>query len=337
MAQPDTREKINLLPQNSSGGSRGPRNPRTASFADDFADDFDDSRKRVFDENGKLVGYDDGKHFERIEQNLSLFAQETGLAEYLDVMQTITQVAQATARARVNLQELERQANRDINRHALVPAAHIAIADWHTSGRTRNAARVSQVQLGGLFAGVEQAMAGKMALAVSASVERTYRSLNSGFDVDDYNRDRVRLERGTRFGVEIAQTPQRESYAHAIKLLETEMEYKLAGARLDVELRAAERADAASEADKNRAQAMNAKTLDLGKQLYDTLVELRLAEQTMPTEKIVAAMAVIEKAMETFGKLYETQDEKSRTALQPTVQKVTLAAIEEAMKAIRRG
>lgn len=115
------------------------------------------------------------------------------------------------------------------------------------------------------------------------------------------------------------------------------MEYKLAGARLDVELRAAERADAASEADKNRAQAMNAKTLDLGKQLYDTLVELRLAEQTMPTEKIVAAMAVIEKAMETFGKLYETQDEKSRTALQPTVQKVTLAAIEEAMKAIRRG
>lgn len=187
------------------------------------------------------------------------------------------------------------------------------------------------------MAGVEQAFQGKIGLTMVASTEYYNRNLNDPLEIADYNKKQGRIEREADFAANLALTELRTIQSHQYRLQELGATTRIDIARLEAEERAAQRQDASLDADKDRQHDMTLKTLDMNRILYDTLVELRLMEQSQPSEVLAAAMGVIQSAIEATRGLYEIADPKERAVMLPTVQREVEKALDQARRAMQRG
>lgn len=324
MAYHRSHDKIDLGPKTSSDGSRGPRRPRTTTFADAE----DEGPRRLDDLLATGLG---------------------GLIPVSGIMQLDSTTPDDFRRAMTAVIKDGDRVARKLHKQRKRGRKHIrrSYADSWLGGLRGGIALAEQDRVYHaalqesrsrhlvLIAAIEQASGAVIAETVAAKAEQAHRQLTDPFEQADYLRERSRIEHAARFDVEIGQADMALTQKHelAVFVLRADLQRDLV--TIDAEIRAAERGDLALEADKNRAYETDRDVLDLGEKFFAVMVELDQVHRARPTEQVTAAMDLMSHAMQAYSEFYSSLSDKEKEENGPGTKKVMLHAMEQALRAAR--
>lgn len=346
MAQQRPRKKINLISKTDDDASTR-RNPRAANFNEDL-DEFEGLREELFNARGEMVAVDDGKKIKRVPQKNDDLELATSFSELEEALALAEKIERTSAKSRRKERDNRRKAVRKVNKTSLIPVVYNHLSYRAIDQELRQEEVRSRQRHDQLLSGIEIAINSQVAMVVAARVEQKHRTLNNGFEQEDYDLANDRQESEREFDQLIELKPSLVEHDHQLNLKKqdhtSEMELTklnadtgITMAKLEVEQRAAERGDVASEADKNRDHDMVLQTIAMGQMVYDTMIEIRLNKQSQPTEVLAAAMGVMQSGMVAYSKMFEDMDPKERALLAPSAQKTMASAVNQVMQMLNRG
>ncbi len=176
-----------------------------------------------------------------------------------------------------------------------------------------------------------------VATLLEAHAAQTTYVLTAPTDEAIYTRERGRYERESIFEADLAQKPTDTANLQEQTMARMAGNLQLDLARVEGETRAAERADAAQEAAKDRELEVQRIVAGLNKDLTDAMAELRLIEQQEPGARLEVAMTTLHNAMDTLAVWGASLDKETQQRMGPTVMQIVTKAIVDAQRAVRRG